>query len=77
MTNIIVRHVLTQTMKMAYKMTQHEENSSICIIKSRLCGQEATNHYQCLQLSQVTHYKALRSYNDRNTERYPVQCFCL
>lgn len=36
MTNIIVRHVLTQTMKMAYKMTQHEENSSICIIKSRL-----------------------------------------
>lgn len=45
MTNIIVRHVLTQTMKMAYKMTQHEENSSICIIKSRLCGQEATNHY--------------------------------
>lgn len=42
MPNIIVRHVLTRTIKMAYKMTQHKENSSI--IESRLAGQEATYH---------------------------------
>lgn len=29
MTNIAVRHVLTGTIKIAYEMTQHEENSSI------------------------------------------------